>query len=199
MKNVANELERGGAHQAVRINAKGNVVNGLSAMNGFGNHELFVFAPGKLGRSFGAVGAGIRCRLRRLEQTSEHFMEVVQGGGLRTLLVGGQHRFKTIGRREHNPRKLGAVQAGHLRGQHVFEFVGECAEFVKATGRRIPFQRVDDAANAANHFFVGRPRLEFETGFVESLQQFCGALKEESAQLARAIFGRSAHVVASMR
>src|SRR2546429_371515 len=71
MKNVANELEGSSAHEARRINAKGNVVNGLSAMNSFGNHELFVLGPGKLGRSFGGAGAGIACRLRSLEQTSE--------------------------------------------------------------------------------------------------------------------------------
>jgi hypothetical protein len=77
--------------------------------------------------------------------------------------------------------------------------VGEFAEFVKAAGCGISFQRVDHTANAANHFLVGRMRLEFEAGFVESLQQFSGALKEQSAQLAAAIFGLSAHVVASMR
>src|SRR5437879_7888412 len=75
MKNVANELEGSSAHEARRINAKGNVVNGLSAMNSFGNHELFVLGPGKLGRSFGGAGAGIACRLRSLEQTSDHRSE----------------------------------------------------------------------------------------------------------------------------
>ena len=109
MKNVANELEGSSAHEARRINAKGNVVNGLSAMNSFGNHELFVLGPGKLGRSFGGAGAGIACRLRSLEQTSDHFVEGVKGGELRILLVRGQHRLKTVGRREHNLSKLGAV------------------------------------------------------------------------------------------
>ena len=49
VKNVANELEGRGAHQAVWINAQGDVVNGLAAVHGFGNHKLFVFRPSELG------------------------------------------------------------------------------------------------------------------------------------------------------
>ena len=50
MKNIANELESGGAHQAVGVNAESDVVNNLAAMHGFRNHKLFVFGPGKLRR-----------------------------------------------------------------------------------------------------------------------------------------------------
>ena len=47
VKNVANELKCRGAHEAVRINAKSDVVNRIAAVDGLGNHELFVFRPGK--------------------------------------------------------------------------------------------------------------------------------------------------------
>src|SRR5882762_3666970 len=39
VKNVSNELESGGAHQAVGINTKGDVVNDLATMHCFRNHE----------------------------------------------------------------------------------------------------------------------------------------------------------------
>jgi hypothetical protein len=55
------------------------------------------------------------------------------------------------------------------------------------------------AANSANHFLVSGAGLEFEASFVERLKQFVGALKEESAQLAAAILGRTTHVLASLR
>src|SRR5712691_6818041 len=48
VKNVANELESRGAHQAVWIDTKSDVVNSLAAMHRFGDHELLVFRPGKL-------------------------------------------------------------------------------------------------------------------------------------------------------
>jgi hypothetical protein len=55
------------------------------------------------------------------------------------------------------------------------------------------------ATNTANHFLVSRAGLEFEPGLVERLKQFVRALKEESAQLAAAILGRTTHVLTSLR
>src|SRR5580704_7678148 len=65
VKNVSNELESCGAHQAVGIDAQGNVVNGLAAVNSFRDHELLVFGP------FESGGQMARARL-----TSRH-----SGGG----------------------------------------------------------------------------------------------------------------------
>jgi len=45
VQDVANQLERRGMHQAGGVNAQCNVVNSLTAMHRFGNHQLFVFAP----------------------------------------------------------------------------------------------------------------------------------------------------------
>src|SRR6267143_5927829 len=42
VKNISNELESGGAHQAVGVDAQRDVVNNLTAMHSFRNHELFV-------------------------------------------------------------------------------------------------------------------------------------------------------------
>src|SRR5436309_7438018 len=49
MKNISNQLESGGAHEAVRVNTQSDVVNRFAAMDRFRNHELLVFGPGKLG------------------------------------------------------------------------------------------------------------------------------------------------------
>jgi hypothetical protein len=58
---------------------------------------------------------------------------------------------------------------------------------------------MDSPTDATNHFLVSGTGLEFEPSFVERLEQFVGALKEESAQLAAAILGRTIHVLASLR
>jgi hypothetical protein len=55
------------------------------------------------------------------------------------------------------------------------------------------------AADATNDFLVSRTRFELEPRFVERLEQFAGALKEESAQLAAAIVGEATHVLTSLR
>jgi len=126
-------------------------------------------------------------------------MKGIHGRQLRVLLISGKHRGKAIGGGEHDFGKIRAVGASHLRREDVFEFVREFAEFVKPASRRIALKRVHNAANAANDFLVGRTRLEFQPGFVEPLQQFRGAFKEESAQLVVAIVGLAAHVAASIR
>jgi len=91
------------------------------------------------------------------------------------------------------------MDAGHFRSEHIFEFVREFAEFVETASRGITLQRVDHAANPANHFLIRGTSLELQAGFIERLQQLCGALKEERAQLAVAIVGVTAHVFASIR
>src|SRR3979411_3160744 len=48
VKNGSNELESGSAHQAIRIDAKSDVINSLATMHGFRNHELLVFRPGEV-------------------------------------------------------------------------------------------------------------------------------------------------------
>jgi hypothetical protein len=55
------------------------------------------------------------------------------------------------------------------------------------------------STDTTNDFFVGGAGLELEASLVERLKQFVGALKEESAQLAAAILGKTTHVVASFR
>jgi len=58
---------------------------------------------------------------------------------------------------------------------------------------------MDGAANAANDFLIGGTSLELEPRLIEGLKDLVGALKEESAQLAATILGRTTHVVASLR
>ena len=58
----------------------------------------------------------------------------------------------------------------NLRRQNIFEFVGELAELIVAAGSRVALQRVHGAANATNHFVVGRPSLKFEARVIQRLQ-----------------------------
>ena len=48
VQNIANQLKRGGAHQAVRVDAQRDVVDSFAAVDRFGNHQLLVLGPGKL-------------------------------------------------------------------------------------------------------------------------------------------------------
>jgi hypothetical protein len=88
---------------------------------------------------------------------------------------------------------------GNLRGERILEFMGELAQLVKSTGRGITLQGMYSAADTTDHVLVSGARLEFETSLVERLKQFVGTLKEESAQLAAAILGRTTHVWTSLR
>src|SRR6266699_437024 len=92
-----------------------------------------------------------------------------------------------------------STAGGDLRRQHVFQFVGELTELVKTAGGGIAFQGVDGAANPANDFFIRGMSLELEPRFIEGLEDLAGAFKEESAQLAAAILGRTTHELTSLR
>lgn len=198
VKNIANELEGGGAHEAVGIDAQGDVVNGVAAMHGFRNHQLLVLGPGKFCGNF------LRGRLRFArgrsgkEQAANHGVESFHGGRIDAALVSGEHGFEAVRGGEDDFSKLGAAGLRDVRSEHVFEFVSEFAEFVKAAGGGIALERVHGAADAANDGFVGGTRFELEAGFVERLQQFAGALEKESAKLGAAIFGRTAQGAASI-
>jgi hypothetical protein len=198
VKNVANELESRGAHQAVRIDAKCDVVNDLAAVHGFRNHELLVFRPGKLrgylrvDRTCGLPG------IRRPQQLSNHGVERIHGRRFLAALVGGEHRAKTVGGGQNELGQLGAAGLRDLWRQHIFQFVGKFTEFVKTAGGGIALQGVDGAANAANDFLIGGTRLELKPRLIEGLENLVGALKE-SAQLAAAVLGSTTHVVASLR
>src|SRR5215467_13115106 len=188
-----------GAHQAVRINAKRDVVDRIAAVDSFGNHKLFIFRPGELPRCLLFLGSALRSALRRLQQALNHFMKRVHRRQFRAFLISSQDRVKTIGGGKHDFGKVRAMSASDLRRENVFEFVREFAQFMKSASSRITLQRVHNPPNLANDFLVGRTRFELQPSFIERLQKFRGTLKEESAQLVVAIFGLTAHVVASMR
>jgi hypothetical protein len=91
------------------------------------------------------------------------------------------------------------MRESDLRSEHVFEFMRQLAQLVESTGRGIAFQGVHGATDAAYHILIRGAGLEFEPGLVERLKQFGGGLKEESAQLAAAILGRTTHELTSLR
>ena len=56
MQHIANELESGSTHDAVRIDAQRDVVNALAAMQGLRDHQLFVFGPVEAGKKLRLAG-----------------------------------------------------------------------------------------------------------------------------------------------
>src|SRR5712664_1780645 len=198
-KAASNELESGGAHQAIGINSKGNVVNSLSAMHGFRNHQLFVFRPGKLRVQLRDRSAGAVLGSRRVQQFANHGVERFYRGRLGLAVIGGEHRGKTIHGGEDQLGEVRASSLSKLRGEHILEFVRQLTELVKSTGSGIALQGMHGAPDTTEHILVSGARLEFEARLVERLKQFVRAFKEESAQLAAAILGRTAHVLTSLR
>ena len=200
VQDVSNELKSGGAHQAVWIDAQRDVVNDLAAVNGFGNHELFVFGPGEHCRH---SCRGLRSNYGRVgdidQKPANQTAQLFERRELLPSLVRGEHGLEGIGSRENDFGESGAVLLRHLRREDIFEFVSEFAELVKAAGSRITLERMHGATHAANDFLVGRMRLELEPGFVERLQQLIRALEKDRAKLGVAIFGRPAQEFASTR
>ncbi len=126
-------------------------------------------------------------------------MEGFHGRRFGLPLVGGEHRAKTIRRGEDQLGEASALRLSNLRSEHILELVRQLTQFVKSTGRGIALQGMHGAPDTAKHFLVSGVRLEFEPSLVERLQQFVGALEEESAQLAVAILGRATHEGTSLR
>src|SRR5712692_7603972 len=77
MKNVADQLEGRPAHQAVRVDAKSNVINKLATVDRLGDHELFVFRPGEPGGQLGSVIRGACDSPRLFEQAPDHGMKSI--------------------------------------------------------------------------------------------------------------------------
>jgi hypothetical protein len=77
--------------------------------------------------------------------------------------------------------------------------VGNFAELLEAAGRGIAFQRMDGAAHTAEQFLVSGVLFEAQTSFVDGLQEFLGALKEERAKLRTPFIGQKAQPFTSRR
>src|SRR5260370_12694929 len=201
VKNVSNELERSGTHQAIRVDAKSDIVKGLTTMHGFRDHELFVFRPGKLGGQVGnrSVGASALRRSRLLQQFPNQSVESIHRWRFLAALVRGEHGAKAVGRSENQFGEVRAARLSNLGREDILELVGQLTQFVKSTRCGITLYSAHSPTDTANHFLVSGAGLEFEPGLVERLKQLVSALKEESAQLAAAILGRPSHVVASLR
>ena len=110
MQHVANELECGGAHRTLRIDAQSNVVDFFSAMDRFRNHELLVLGPRKAGRNTLRC-AGSFGRLRRnFEQAPDQDAKRLSGGGFHPPLIGGEQGLESVGGGEHRLSEQAAVR-----------------------------------------------------------------------------------------
>src|SRR6266446_4502001 len=126
-------------------------------------------------------------------------MKRFDGGRIHVPLIGGKHGAETIRGSKNKFGKFPAASLRHLRGEHVFEFVGKFTQLMKTASRRITLESVHSATNPANHCLVAGTGFELEAGLIERLEQFVGALEEQSAQLTAAILGRTFHEVTSLR
>src|SRR5258707_799049 len=72
-------------------------------------------------------------------------------------------------------------------------------QFRVAARRRVAFQGMDGAPHLAQYFFIFRTLLQLQPLFIECLQQFCCALKEEFAKLGGVIVREEIHPATSMR
>ena len=199
MKNVSNELEGRRTHQAIWIDAQGNIVNGLAAMDGFGNHELFVFGPFESSRELGCFLQGLFLSGRNFQQPLDHGVKRIYRGRIHSLLISGEHGAETISGSENDFSHLGSAGPRDLRSKDILKLVREFAQLVKPARGGIPFQGVDGTADTTDDFLIGGMSFKLKPRFIERLQQFAGALKEESAQLAVAILGRTFQELTSLR
>ena len=127
MKDVANELERGRAHQAVGVNAHRDIEDFLAAVNGFGNHELLVFGPGEARRQVrGGHIVGV-CDRRLLQEAPNHSVKGIDRRRFGAALVGDEHGTKTIGSRENDFREIRAAGVSYLRREHIFQLMSQFA------------------------------------------------------------------------
>ena len=104
------------------------LIDGFAAVNGLGNHELFVFGPGK---SRGNARGRLRSfdgRVGVIDQKSAN--QSVQGlkrGKLLAALIGGQHGFERIGSCENDFGESRSMFLGDLGSENIFEFVSKLA------------------------------------------------------------------------
>src|SRR5215469_8370783 len=101
---------------------------------------------------------------------------------LKLLVVSREHAFESV----HG-------------GKHDLEFMSNFAELGEAASGGITFERVHGAAHGANELFVRRTLLKLQTGIIDGLQQFAGALKEQRTKLRTAVIGKEGQETTSMR
>ncbi|HMF27888.1 MAG TPA: hypothetical protein VKE42_03895, partial [Candidatus Cybelea sp.] len=98
MQDIANELKRCCAHDAIGVDAQGDVVNRLAAVNRFGNHQPLVFAP----RETSVFGGSTRVNNGAFfcgsgKQTTDHGAQAFNRRRLNLALIRCKHRLERIG------------------------------------------------------------------------------------------------------
>jgi hypothetical protein len=86
-----------------------------------------------------------------------------------------------------------------LADQCVFEFVSQMAEFAKTAGRRVAFEGVHGAAQAAQGLEIVRMLFQTQSLLVNRLQDFLSAFEKNLPQFRPAIAGEGVHGCASTR
>jgi hypothetical protein len=87
-------------------------------------------------------------------------MQGFDGGRIYVSLIGGKHGAETVRGGKNKFSEFPAACLRHLRGEHVFELMGEFTQLMKTASRRITLESVHSAANPANHFLIAGTRFE---------------------------------------
>ena len=128
VEDVSNELKGSGAHEAIWIDAQRDVVNSFAAVDGLGNHELFVFGPGKSrGYSCGRLRSFDGCVGDIDQKSADQGAQLFERRKLLPALVGRKHRLKRVGSGENDFGESGAVFLRDLGSEDILEFVGQFA------------------------------------------------------------------------
>ena len=174
------------------------MVNPLALVDSPGNRHLLVFGPAAdfrrrfLFLCFDIAPAG-RLWAR---QTGNVRSQRLDGGSLGALLIRLQQGRKHVGGTQGNLRNQRRSRR-ILQRQHIFEFMCQFAEFAKAAGGRVPFQRVHRPAQAARRFRVARSFLQSHRLVVQLLDEFRRRFEKQLAKLAHSIFRRQGHIFTS--
>ncbi len=107
--------------------------------------------------------------------------------------------MKRVGGSENYFGDQARILLGQFGREHIFQIVGQLAQFAITAGRRITLERVHSAADMAQLLDVARALLERETRFVHALENFLGTLEEEVAKLGGLLVGRKTHCAPSSR
>src|SRR6185312_3125993 len=203
-RGVQHQLPRRNGHGAVGVHLRDHVINEQAVGGGTLRGQPLVFCPAGFGQHGGrcrflfcfTLGAFGFPAFWRLSEFVHHFQE---SGGRRQLgfsTIRGEHGRENVGGLKSDFGKR-LVRGGGFQGQRIFKLVSCFAQFAEAAGRRVAFQRMRDAPDAAHGFHISGLAFQFQRFVVQRLKQLLGRLEEEFAQLRVPLVGGMAHPATS--
>src|SRR5215510_7031042 len=178
----------------MRINTKGDVVNGFRLAERVLDHHLLILIPGKASLQF------VRRALRRLASERQNLLaKLFARRRLQLAAIGGKHGAERIGSNKHCLSQSPPAALSDFRRQQVLELVRQLAQFLETARGGISLERVHSTAHRPDDVGITRMLFQLQSFLIEHLQQFCCALKEEFAEFGSALVGEKAHPCTSSR